>query len=342
MPVRDYPFQRYNFYDRREVAAALAPTYDFQPQRGSWGISGIVRFGHSANYVFFVSFGQTQAGHEFDEAVYANGVVRWQSQPAQKLATPMIQQLLRHNHLENDILLFLRTKTDGPYVFMGFLKYVNHDSDREQPVHFHWQILEFDPIKDYESLLGLKLEPEPTLTNVEAAERQRLDQILVPAPPPLSKNGQRGVAIPTTDFRRTPIDYEERDLKTRKLGRLGEDLVFAYERSQLVTRGRHDLAERVELVCRTIGDSAGFDIRSFDKETAEEVHLEVKTTSGPPTTPFFMSAAEVEYAKNCPKRYKIYRVYSYTPEDEKILFFEIEKPIEELELTPASFRVRCR
>jgi hypothetical protein len=43
------------------------------PQRGSWGISGIVGFGTGPNYVFFVSFGQTQADHEFDEAVYRPG-----------------------------------------------------------------------------------------------------------------------------------------------------------------------------------------------------------------------------------------------------------------------------
>jgi hypothetical protein len=53
--------------------------------------------GKGPNYVFFVSFGQTQAGHDFDEAVYASGIVRWQSQPAQKLAAPMIQRLIRHD-----------------------------------------------------------------------------------------------------------------------------------------------------------------------------------------------------------------------------------------------------
>jgi len=72
--------------------------------------------------VFFVSFGQIQAGHDFDKAIYSNGVLRWQSQPAQDLATPMIERLIFHNHLQNDILLFLRTKTDGPYMFIGFLK----------------------------------------------------------------------------------------------------------------------------------------------------------------------------------------------------------------------------
>jgi hypothetical protein len=155
--------------------------------------------------VFFVSFGQAQAGHDFDEAVYSNGIVRWQSQPAQTLATPMIQKLVEHNHLENDILLFLRTKLDGPYMFMGFLKYVSHDRERERPVHFHWQILEFDPTKDYESLLGLKLELAPSAAAIDIPEQRPAAQTLVAMPTPSIDNSVKGVAIVTTDFRRAPI-----------------------------------------------------------------------------------------------------------------------------------------
>ena len=254
----------------------------------------------------------------------------------------MIQVLIQHDYLENDILLFLRTKTDGPYMFMGFLKYVNHDQDRECPVHFHWQILGFDPTKDYESLLGLKLEPAPSLPAVDVAESQGAKQTLLATPGPLVTNGAKGVAISTAEFRRSPIDYEERDRKSRKLGSLGEELVFAYEQAELIKAGRADLAERVEMVCRTVGDSAGYDIRSFDKHSAEEIHLEVKTTSGPLTTPFFMSAAEVEYAKSCTHRYKICRVYAYSAEAREIRFFEIDKPTETLEFTPANIGVRCK
>jgi hypothetical protein len=341
MPIQDYSFQRYSFYDRRDVAAALAPAYPFKPQRGSWGISGIVRFGKGPNYVFFVSFGQTQAGHDFDEAVYSNGIVRWQSQPAQSLTTPMIQKLVGYNHLENDILLFLRTKPDGPYMFMGFLKYVNHDEERERPVHFHWQILEFDSTKDYESLLGLNLEPEPSAAAaIDLPEHRPAVQTLVVVPAPPASSGVKGVAIVTTDFRRSPIDYEERDRKSRRLGMIGEDLALAYERTELIKAGRQDLAERVEMVCRTMGDTTGFDIRSFDKNTGEEIHIEVKTTSGPLTVPFFMSAAEVEYAGTCPTRYRIYRVYAYSAEAQEIKFHVIEKPLETLDFTPAVFRVR--
>jgi hypothetical protein len=122
MAILDYSFERYGSYDRQAVAAALERTYNFKPRVGSWGISGIVRFGSGPNYVLFVSFGQKQANHEFDEAVYTNGIVRWQSQPRQKLCDPVIRSLITHDHLRHDILLFLKTSRGKPYVFMGFLK----------------------------------------------------------------------------------------------------------------------------------------------------------------------------------------------------------------------------
>jgi hypothetical protein len=47
----------------------------------------------------------------------------------------------------------------------SFLKYINHDLQREKPVHFHWQILEVDSTRDYELLLDLTLEPAPSITS---------------------------------------------------------------------------------------------------------------------------------------------------------------------------------
>src|SRR6516165_1808946 len=32
-------------------------------------------------------------------------------------------------------------------MFVGFLKYLNHDTEREYPVLFHWKILDFDATK---------------------------------------------------------------------------------------------------------------------------------------------------------------------------------------------------
>jgi hypothetical protein len=65
---------------------------------------------------------------------------------------------------------------------------------------------------------------------------------------------------------------------------------------------------------------------AYDKTTGEENHIEVKTTSGPFTTPFFMSAAEVKYARTCAHRYEIYRLYAYSSQAQEINFFVINKP----------------
>lgn len=293
--------------------------------------------------MFFVTFGKKQAEHEFDEAVYANGILRWQSQPHQALTNPTIQRLIAHNHLENDILLFLRTTTRGPYVFMGFLKYVNHDLERERPVYFQWQILDFDPAIDYERLAGLMLEPVPATAERTTVEQfDTAAQTLVPALPPVGAKNSGGVALATAEFRRRAIDYEERDRNNRALGKAGERLVVEHETAKLRSSGRNDLADRVEPVCWTVGDWAGFDVRTFEAKTGEEIHVEVKTTTGPARTPFFMSAPEVEYAKSCNFPYKIYRVYNYRFDAKEVQFFVIEDPQNTLQLTPTHYRVRLK
>jgi hypothetical protein len=225
---------------------------------------------------------------------------------------------------------------------MGFLKYVNHDTDRQQPVNFHWQILDFDPDLDYESLMGLRLQAasitsaaERTASTAETAVRQSLAE----KPRPRTR---LGIALPTRDFIRTPIDYEARDRRNRGLGKAGEQLVLEYEREFLKRSGRVDLADKVDPVCWTIGDGLGYDIKSFEPTTGDEMHIEVKTTTGPPGTPFYMSAPEISYATRCPAKYKLYRIYNYASGKDEVPFFVLDDPFStgRLHLTPVSYRVR--
>ena len=345
MPVRDYPFKRYGFYDRQAVAAVLQPSYPFQSQRGSWRISGIVRFGVGPNYIFFVSFGQTQAEHEFDEVVYDNGVIRWQSQPSQKLTDPVIQKLVSHDHFAHDILLFLRTSTRGPYAFMGFLKYVNHDKEHEQPGNFHWRILDFDPKLDYESLMGLRLQlamqgGEGDLGDAGIKDTRTAQSLTEHSPP----STRPGIGLSTREFLLKPVDYEARDCRNRGLGKIGERLVLEHEKEYLKQNGRADLAAKVDAICWTIGDGLGYDIKSFDPLTGEEIHIEVKTTVGPPETPFYMTAPEISYAKGCSAKYRLYRVHSYTGDKSQVPFFIVDDPFskDRLHLTQVSYRVRLK
>jgi hypothetical protein len=104
------PLVHYQDYTREEVHDVFDPTSTFTPQAGTWGLQGIIEIPQRPrDFVFFVTFGKSQAAHEF-------------------------------------IYLFLRTasRRNGiapPYTYLGRLKYHAHDREREQPVYFTWKIL---------------------------------------------------------------------------------------------------------------------------------------------------------------------------------------------------------
>jgi hypothetical protein len=178
----------YDDYTREEVHDVFDPDSTFAPQAGSWGLWGIVEIpGRPRDYLFLVTFGQKQAGHEFDEGISAEGVLRWQSQPKQRLKDRTIQTLVAHDEDVNSIYLFLRTaeKRRGsiiPYTYLGRLKYLAHDKDREQPVYFAWQILEWPMPDSVQRRIQVNLE-QTTSTPQPSAARMR-DQGLVYVPPP--------------------------------------------------------------------------------------------------------------------------------------------------------------
>jgi len=48
----------------------------------------------SGEFVLFVTFGSEQGEHKFDEGVTSSGVVTWQSQPNQRLDSPVVRGLI--------------------------------------------------------------------------------------------------------------------------------------------------------------------------------------------------------------------------------------------------------
>ena len=139
----------YHTYSRAQVHAIFAPDTPFTPQAGTWGLQGIIPIPQRpGDFVFFVTFGQHQGAHIFDEGITTEGVLSWQSQPKQSLRDHQIRQFICHDDLTNTIYLFLRTRKQGPYTYLGQLKYLSHDADRECPVWFQWQILDWSPPPD--------------------------------------------------------------------------------------------------------------------------------------------------------------------------------------------------
>ena len=328
----------YADYSRQEVHEIFSPETTFTPQAGTWGLQGIVRVPErNGDFVFFVTYGQEQGEHVFDEGITEDGVLTWQSQPSQGLDNQQIHQLIAHDELVNTIYLFLRTSGARPYTYLGKLKYLSHDAQREQPVYFQWQILEWDVPPDVLQRMGLTL-----LASAVGGE-------VLPAPPGGGlimsdpPTPRERVGIPTNDFRRRGrVDYSGRDARNRALGLSGERLVIAYEKRALIAIGRADLAERVRHVSEIEGDGAGYDVESYTPDGVVKF-IEVKTTRGPASSAFFMSPNELEFARAHPGSYHLFRVYDLNPAADTGRFYDEARTIEQaFQLTPAQYRVELR
>ncbi len=125
--------------------------------------------------------------------------------------------------------------------------------------------------------------------------------------PPLRRNLERPEFIRRLVRKFDPGD---RDLRNRKLGKAGEEWVLGFERRRLEHLGRPDLAREIRWVSQLDGDGAGFDVLSFDARGAERL-VEVKTTCGNSTTPFFITRNECRLAEERPEDFRVYRVFEY-------------------------------
>ena len=66
--------------------------------------------------------------------------------------------------------------------------------------------------------------------------------------------------------------------------------------------------DKLEWVSRT-DDSLGYDIRSYNVDEKREMYIEVKTTTGSSTSPFYISENEIDKSRELKDKYYIYRLY---------------------------------
>jgi len=299
-----------NLYSRKDVHKIFNEPSKFKAGTGSWGLSGIVSIKSTeADFAFFVTYGTSQSGHDFDEDISDDGVLNWQSQPQQKLSDPQIQTLIHHDETKNSIHLFVRQNKLDDYEYLGRLKYLEHDESKENPVYFKWQLID---IGTYEP--SKKPQAEKKLGELKLSNKK-----------PKSKE----IKSPSGEFKaRSSIDYIERESKKRDLGLIGEELVIKYETQYLKSINRSDLAEKIVHISVIEGDGAGYDIKSFD-EHGNEKFIEVKTTRGGINTDFFMSPNELLFAQVKPNNYFLYRVYNLDKNNYGEVFTLSGKDIEE-------------
>ena len=130
-----------------------------------------------------------------------------------------------------------------------------------------------------------------------------------------------------------------RDARNRALGKAGEEMVFRAECQRLRKAAREDLADGVRWIAQEEGDGAGFDILSFDLQ-GEKRLLEVKTTTGPSTTPFYLTENERRVSEEEAERYRLVRLYEFRAAPAA---YRLRPPLDEwVRLDPMLYRVRLR
>lgn len=329
--------KRYQKYNREEIHDIFSPNTKFVPQAGDWGMKGIVSIPNTIDdFIFFVTVGAKQGAHEFEESINELGELTWQSQPSQKLSHPQIKKLINHDEQISTIYLFLRTsRKEKNYTYLGNLAYIEHDNQREMPVYFKWQILEFDVKAVKEAIEGLVICQLEKRDGEGTGPESTIQLNRTDAP---IKKEKRREGRKTSDFRAAQIDFDRQRKENDLLGRMGEEQIIKLEKAKLIAAGRRDLAEKVFATRYTIGNNAPYDIISYD-ETGKEFYIEVKTTEGDIHTPFYISNKEVLYSISFSGCYKLYRIYDFNRKKGMANYYVLEGNLTEiLDLEPIQFR----
>ena len=208
--------------------------------------------------------------------------------------------------------------------------------------HRHYQRALFEAVETrlnrnrelYSSLTGEDIVPQSPSGESLSESSLEFDEA-----PPSREIPEQNVS---EDIRRIIRRFEppaERDARNRKLGKAGEEFVFETEKRRLYDIGRKDLSARVCWVARDKGDGYGYDILSYygtGNQAEREQWLEIKTTTGPKTTPFFITRNELSVSGEHPDYFRLIRLYDFRRQARA---YCLKPPLENhVQLSPTIYR----
>jgi hypothetical protein len=166
-------------------------------------------------------------------------------------------------------------------------------------------------------------------TTTEKKETERFVQVTPPSKTKTYLNKKR-------TFTGRVTDWSQKQATSKFLGDAGENLVVEFEKLKLKNAGLNDKAD---LVSRVL-DGRGFDVLSFD-EKENEIHIEVKTTTGKEDEPFYISINEKEYLEEHPENYFLYRLheFKFSPDRTKYFILSAKEFLKKAEFNATNFEV---
>ncbi len=174
-----------------------------------------------------------------------------------------------------------------------------------------------------------KVDEESLLLEVEKDAQPKNQTVDAAKPKTRSKVGSRSLRIqariftdpdatladylanlpPALEGGTTPHSSHDQELLEQEIGNKGELFCLGLEQSRL--KGMLGANPKYPIhAALEYGNKFGCDIVSL--KTHDKIkYLEVKTTLGPLSTPFFLTPNELKFMRNHPDSYEIYRVYNF-------------------------------
>jgi len=143
------------------------------------------------------------------------------------------------------------------------------------------------------------------------------------------------------DFTPRTINYIQNNIENKRIGDLGELWVVRYEKDKLLKANKPKLAEKVAHVAKSKGDGLGYDILSYDLE-GNELFIEVKTTKGNQTSPFYITRNELMQSLQKKNFYRLYRLYNFNEDTQQSDLLVIKGELRKLCQLPITYKVNLK
>ena len=134
---------------------------------------------------------------------------------------------------------------------------------------------------------------------------------------------------------RKGVNYTKRDELFRGLGLLGEEWVIRYEKMRLSKLG---ISHEVIHTSIEVGDGMGYDIESVEDDGITPRYIEVKTTTGSISQPFYYTDNELCFSEQNKEHFYVYRVYDFQEAGKKADLMIIHGSMKDLNGKPTTYK----